>query len=197
MPLPLRMIKTSHRRSVRPFVDGCGEFCHTHNRKRRIISTLPSWLLAFYVLRTSTQSAYLRYHFDGSGTNQLDFFCRCWGGARRISAILLNAYCASFCFQGYEGSLLKVTSKNGKTSSVSKKKYFFYFITYILCVALHTYHYTEVFGEGGGGGGLIAVVPPQCPQKRCFCHHLFKNLCSCADNKEKQRTLFIKEKKRM
>lgn len=37
----------------------------------------------------------------------------------RASGSLMPPYCFPF-LQGYEGSLLKVTSKNGKTSSVSE-----------------------------------------------------------------------------
>ena len=39
----------------------------------------------------------------------------------RLINIWYNLIRISLLFQGYEGSLLKVTSKNGKTSSVSKK----------------------------------------------------------------------------
>lgn len=41
-------------------------------------------------------------------------------------------------FQGYEGSLLKVTSKNGKTASVSENIIFFRSLMHFLCTYANT-----------------------------------------------------------
>ncbi len=70
-------------------------------------------------LRVSGSNTVCQWIADGCQTSRAVPPVQSLQGEEYCTGLIPPAFTYAFSFQGYESSLLKVTSKNGKTSSVS------------------------------------------------------------------------------